>query len=109
MGCGYIDCICPREGTGPFLRALQAAGAAVTGYSLWQYVAAFEEHVHGMGGPLCRFRAGWYSELNVLRRWRGAAEPEAFLTVEEVRLGCALAPGFWLKAPEGRDCGFWEV
>lgn len=103
VGNGYIDCICPREEAGPFLKALRSAGIAVTDYSLWQYVPPAETAVLGMGGPPCRYRAGWYSELNVLRLlrpWRGEAELEAFLTAEEGRLGCTLAPGFCLEVPE---------
>lgn len=101
VGNGYLDCICPREEAALFLEDLRAAGITVTDYSLWQYVSSPEEAVQGMGGPPCRYRAGWYSELNILRPWLGAEELEDCLTAEETRLGCSLAPGFWLEIPEG--------
>lgn len=100
VGKGYLDCICPREEVPVFLEEVSAAGITVTDYSLWQYVLSPEETVQGMGGPRCRYREGWYSELNILRPWRGTEELEACLTAEEARLKCRLVPGFWLEVPE---------
>lgn len=100
VGMGYLDCICPREGAALFLEEVSTVGITVTDYSLWQYVLSPEEAVRGMGGPRCRYREGWYSELNVLRPWRGIEELEACLTAEEARLECRLVPGFWLEGPE---------
>lgn len=100
VGSGYIDCICPPEEAKAFLEEVQSAGISVSDYSLWQYVPSPEETGRGMGGPCCRYWAGWYSEMGVLRPWQGVAELETFFNTAKERLQCALSPGFWLTVPE---------
>ena len=105
VGDGFLDCICPREEAEPFLRGLRSLGVAVSGYSLWQYAASEEEPVCGMGGPRCRYREGWYSELQGgLYTFRSLREMERLLDEEENRLQCTLSPGFWLVVPEDGRC-----
>ncbi len=66
-GIGYWDIITPRDNYISFIDELTELEIAIESVSWWCHCSPENEKKygcpHGMGGPLCNYFDGWYSEM----------------------------------------------